>query len=496
MTDKKQELNALLGQLPQDKAWQLYSLVDQGALGETDKVAPVRQMLTTALNRRRDQHALRMFLNLFEPWLTSDRAWPLLSQPAPGAIHRAEATALWGLLYAKPFAKEEARIQRRLTDLTRDKPLRQIMLEAEWTDLQEGMRRAALGTLADSLGGRNASEFLNLVNAARDAQLQRAVGAKPSRRWTRADLDAVAAMLGTDAPSRDLVAQALGEQMVPSGAPQPVDPLLLCALIQAGAVRPAVTRLTPEHSPAQRAMVLASLGALVERSVRAVAAAVGQVRAPGGLPHDFPARLRAELADQQARIAAAFDSAQAINLLEPRSTEIVARRIDEAGAATGLVATIDDFVSTIINQNITVGRFDDMLVATRAVWRLFELPRQRFGLMLNSNPHDEGLQAQLLAALKGRDRLAGRSDRQYFASASRLVALGEVFGLRPEQMVSIVQQRLILGALEALQGGFEHEVEARLCRWLASAAERERQRSRWWVDADVLRLIDACEKQL
>lgn len=173
MNVSESTINDLVARLPTEEADRLFEELEQ-LEGDTARRQAVRRALVAKLNALRQQHARRLFTELFQRYMTRDSALLRPEFASPGTLHPLDVGALWIRLVDKsigPFARQADAM---LAERAQTRPLRAVFGLPEVVALQADLAKRAAEVLTATLGTAGAVRpFLEETNRWRGLEAKR-----------------------------------------------------------------------------------------------------------------------------------------------------------------------------------------------------------------------------------------------------------------------------------------------------------------------------------
>lgn len=166
--DIRDRILEIITGLPTSQVHELFDLMNFPEIAQDERVLLAKSTLIDHLNRNRRERARRLFMMLFEPFLTGDPMVLRSDSLLPGLVHRVDVSALWFGLSKNAFEETAQAAQRQLDGLAKAMLLDQALRTAEAEELQNDMRLHAISFLKDVLKSESAVEtFLSALNRRR-----------------------------------------------------------------------------------------------------------------------------------------------------------------------------------------------------------------------------------------------------------------------------------------------------------------------------------------
>ncbi len=140
----------LVSRLTPEAALQMYDEVARNPNHGQNNVL-VRQALVTRINRRRTQHARRLFTRFFQHFLAQDLGLLREELGVGGPLHPIDIGGLWAAGRRTALAAEARRIEPLVEEVARDYPIDEALARPELRPATESLRAAASAWLADAL---------------------------------------------------------------------------------------------------------------------------------------------------------------------------------------------------------------------------------------------------------------------------------------------------------------------------------------------------------
>jgi hypothetical protein len=512
------DIEKLIDGLEPERARDVLKRLEDITVTRPDREAAIREALSRAANRRRAQHARRLFTEVLHPVLVADARAEALGWDAPGLLHRIDAAALWALL-ATGAPAVVARVQSELARRARAAPLDEVMALPESVAMADELCSAGVAALDALLADRRSEAALERLNALRADEARRRRVAGRLRPWAARD----AAFMRDLLVMRDMAmpllapeATAMGARGWPGGdaavasfagvvAGTGRSPVLaalapLTALNRSGDFGPAVRFLSTVTEERACAVLLDGIA----RHVEVVSAAFAdRLSALTGVAGAGPLVLPA---DRVAGIAAALDAFEramgACAGLDLLASPRVGARCRDALAA--------------LLSRVEKGPYKVLLARVEACSRLLPAPdheavaamlgvvqRWRAGLsdqVFWGSGHTEfkdDAQATLRAAFKralAPETHPGPIPR--FGHLRRIEELARGVGVSVARWLDPPNPGFVRAATERLAAPEPlHPVEADLVRAAVASAQAELAKIRHWKDAALVALVEAAGRR-
>jgi|GEM_PF-1639405 len=164
----RDQILTLVSGLPPSTVHELFDLVGFPDEIQSERMLLAKFALIEYLNNLRPHRAQRLFMELFEPLLTSDFSLLRVERMLPGIVHRLDLACLWTGLSRYAFPQLVVESQHKLDALTHSMLIEKALVTPEARMLQDHMRHQSIAYI-DRIAGHDqrARSFLSFVNQAR-----------------------------------------------------------------------------------------------------------------------------------------------------------------------------------------------------------------------------------------------------------------------------------------------------------------------------------------